>query len=126
VDGQGRWLGTLPVQEGSNEIPAARQLLAQVPLHNKSALADALHTQVETAQQILFEGGGDYALTVKANQRELVQTLATLLTPGKFSPWAHDADPCADAGTQSRPGVRFGCWTAGKSRPSRWASPARA
>ena len=103
VDGKGRWLGTLPVKEGSNEIPAARQLLAQVPLHNKTALADALHTQVETAQQILFEGGGDYALTVKDNQKELVQTLETLLTPGKFSPCTHDADPCADAGTQSRP-----------------------
>lgn len=103
VDGRGRWLGTRPVQEGSNEIPAARQLLAQVPLHHKTALADALHTQVETAQQILFEGGGDYALTVKDNQKELVQTLETLLRPGIFSPAAHAADPRVDAGTQSRP-----------------------
>lgn len=103
VDGQGRWLGTLPVPEGSNEIPAARQLLAKVPVANKTALADALHTQVETAQQILFEGGGDYALTVKNNQKELVQTLATLLTPGKFSPSAHASDPCADARTQPQP-----------------------
>jgi hypothetical protein len=58
VDGRGRWLGTLPVNEGSNEIPAARLLLAQVPVQNKTALADALHTQVETAQQILFGGRG--------------------------------------------------------------------
>ena len=103
VDGSGRWLGTVPVKEGSNEIPAARELLGQVSLDNKTALADALHTQIETAQQILFEGGGDYALTVKANQKELVQTLAQLLTPGKFSPSAHGADPRADAGTQSQP-----------------------
>jgi predicted transposase YbfD/YdcC len=101
VDGSGRWLGTVPVQEGSNEIPAARQMLGKVELANKTALADALHTQLETAQQILFEGGGDYALTVKENQKELVQTLATLLTPGKFSPSAHDADPRADSRTQS-------------------------
>lgn len=103
VDGRGRWLGTLPVQEGSNEIPAARQLLAQVPLADKTALADALHTQVETVQQILFEGGGDYALTVKDNQKELVHTLETLLTPGKFSPCAHAADPRPDPRTQSQP-----------------------
>jgi predicted transposase YbfD/YdcC len=37
-------------------------------LAGKIVLADALHTQVETAQQILFEQGGDYLLTVKANQ----------------------------------------------------------
>ena len=53
-------------------------------------------------QQILFESGGDYVLTVKANQKELMQTLATLLTPGKFSPSAHGADPRADAGGQLR------------------------
>jgi len=103
VDGSGRWLGTLPVQEGSNEIPAARQLLAQVPVHNKTALADAIHTQVETVQQILFEGGGDYALTVKDNQKELVQTLQDLLTPGTFSPSTHAADPCAESRAQSQP-----------------------
>lgn len=103
VDGSGRWLGTVPVKEGSNEIPAARELLGKVSLDNKTALADALHTQIETAQQILFEGGGDYALTVKANQKELVQTLSQLLTPGKFSPSAHGTDPRADSGTQSQP-----------------------
>ena len=103
VDGCGRWLGSVPIQAGSNEIPAARQLLAKVPLVHKTALADAIHTQIETAQQILFEGGGDYALTVKANQKELVQTLATLLTPSPFSPSAHAADLRPDAGNQSQP-----------------------
>jgi len=103
VDGRGRWLGSVPVQAGSNEIPAARDLLAKVPVKHKTALADALHTQIETAQQILFEGGGDYALTVKDNQKELVHTLATLLTPGKFSPSAHGADPRPDARSQSPP-----------------------
>src|SRR5438132_1059239 len=103
VNGSGRWLGTVAVKETSNEIPAARELLLKVPLTNKTTLADALHTQIETAQQILFEGGGDYALTVKENQKELVQTLATLLTPGKFSPSAHDPDPRPDSRAQSEP-----------------------
>ena len=103
VNGQGRWLGTVRVPEGSNEIPAARDLLSRVPVTDKTTLADALHTQIQTAQQILYEGGGDYALTVKANQKELVQTLATLLTASDFSPCAHGADARADAGTQSEP-----------------------
>jgi len=103
VNGQGRWLGTVPVPEGSNEIPAARQLLGQLELAHKTTLADALHTQVETVQQVLYEGGGDYLLTVKANQKELVQTLATLLTPGKFSPSTHAADPGTDPRTQPQP-----------------------
>lgn len=103
VDGSGRWLGTVPVKAGSNEIPAARKMLAKVELVHRTALADAIHTQIETAQQVLFEGGGDYGLTVKENQKELVQTLATLLTPGKFSPSTHAADPRSDSGAQSGP-----------------------
>ena len=54
-------------------------------------------------QQVLFQGGGDYALTVKENQKDLVQTLTTLLTPGKFSPSPHDPDPRTDPGTQLEP-----------------------
>jgi hypothetical protein len=102
VNGSGRWLGTVAVKEGSNEIPAARELLGKVSVANKTTLADALHTQIETAQQILFEGGGDYALTVKENHKELVQTLTTLLTRSDFSPSAHGADTRADTGTQSQ------------------------
>ena len=103
VNGQGRWLGTVPVKAGSNEIPAARELLGHLELVHKTTLADALHTQVQTVQQVLFQGGGDYALTVKANQKELVPTLATRLTPGKFSPSTHDPDPRPDPGTQLQP-----------------------
>jgi hypothetical protein len=99
VSGSGRWLGTVAVAAGSNEIPAARAQLAKVPLAGKTVLTDALNTQVETAHQVLFQGGGDYVLTVKANQKELVQTLEQLLTPGKFSPSAHGADPRVDART---------------------------
>jgi hypothetical protein len=102
VNGHGRWLGTVGVAAGSNEIPAARDLLAKVPLIGKTSLADAIHTQILTTQQILFEGGGDYALTVKDNQKDLVQTLETLLTRSDFSPSAHGADPGPDPGTQPR------------------------
>jgi hypothetical protein len=103
VNGSGRWLGTLAVPDKSNEIPAARQQLAKVDLYGKTVLGDALHTQVATTQQILFEGGGDYLWTVKENQKELVQTLATLLTPTAFSPSAHGAEPGPEPGTQPGP-----------------------
>jgi len=103
VAGSGRWLGTVAVAKGSNEIPAARELLGKLPLENKTALADALHTQTETVQQILFENGSEYALTVKANQKELVQTLTQLLSPSAVSPSAHPANARADPGTQPRP-----------------------
>jgi hypothetical protein len=103
VNGRGRWLGTVPVAEGSNEIPAARDLLAQVDVTDKTALADALHTQTETVQQILFEGGGDYVLSVKENQKALVRTLATRLIPSEFSPSADAPNPRPDPGTQPQP-----------------------
>lgn len=103
VSGTGRWLGTVAVPAGSNEIPAARTLLAQLDVTGKRVLADALHTQTETAQQILYEGGGDYLLTVKGNQKGLVETLEGLLREQSFSPSTDAADPCLHAGTQLQP-----------------------
>jgi len=103
VSGTGRWLGTVAVPAGSNEIPAARTLLARLDVTGKRVLADALHTQTETAQQILYEGGGDYLLTVKGNQKGLVATLEGLLNQQSFSPSPDAADPCGHAGTQLRP-----------------------
>lgn len=91
----------MPVAQGSNEIPAACDLLTHVSLTDKTVLADALHTQVATAQQILYEGGGgDYVLSVKANQKELVQIIEKLLTPGKSPPQPTPADPGATPGAQ--------------------------
>ena len=100
VSGTGRWLGTVAVPEGSNEIPAARTLLAKLDVTGKRVLADALHTQTETAQQILYEGGGDYLLTVKGNQKGLVETLEGLLNQQSFSPSADAADSRLHTGTQ--------------------------
>jgi hypothetical protein len=103
VDSQGRFLGSVVTPSKTNETCAARVLLRQQELAGKIVLADALHTNQETAQQILFEGGGDYLLTVKANQPTLHQTLETLFTPQRFSPSAHAPDPSAEAGTQPQP-----------------------
>ena len=86
VNGQGRWLGSARVPEGTNEIPVARTLLDQLDLAAKLTLSDAAHTQTQTAKTVLFEGGGDFLMTVKENQKELCQTLTTLLQPQRFSP----------------------------------------
>ena len=86
VNGQGRWLGSARVPEGTNEIPVARTLLPELDLHTKLTLSDAAHTQTQTATTVLFEGGGDYLMTVKENQKELCQTLTKLLEPQRFSP----------------------------------------
>ncbi len=40
---------------------------------------DALHTQDETARQVVQEAGADYLLTVKANQKQLRKTIAQKL-----------------------------------------------
>jgi predicted transposase YbfD/YdcC len=100
VSGTGRWLGSTQVKAGSNEIPAARAQLAKLDVVDKIVLADAAHTQVETAKQILYEQGGDYLLTVKKNQKGLFETLSTLFTEQRFSPSAHSANPRHDPGEQ--------------------------
>ena len=95
VDSQGRFLGSVVTESKSNEIPAARQLLAGQDMLGKILVADAMHTQTETAQQILFEGGGNYVLTVKGNQPTLEGTLEKLFVKQVFSPSAHGEDPGA-------------------------------
>ncbi len=70
----------------SNEIPAARQVLKRLDLTGKIVLSDAAHTQVETGQQILYEQGGDYLMTVKGNQPTLQATLQDLFEKRAFPP----------------------------------------
>jgi hypothetical protein len=53
----GRWLGSEPVAEGSNEIPAAQELLRRADIEGSLVTADALHTQTETARIIVQSEG---------------------------------------------------------------------
>ena len=82
----GRWLGTVCTESKSNEIPAGREVLKKIDVAGKTVVADALHTQQETARQILVEGGGDYVLTVKGNQKGLQETIDGLLAEQPFPP----------------------------------------
>lgn len=119
TNGRGQYLGGLMTQSKSNEIPAARQLLGRLELAGKIVLSDAAHTQVETGQQILFEQGGDYLMTVKANQKTLQATLQTLFEQQSFSPSDLAASPGAAPGTQSRPfGDSVPAMSGSNSQPS--------
>jgi len=107
TDGAGHYRGGLITPDKSNEIPVARQVLGRLDLAGKLVLADALHTTTETAQQILYEQGADYLLTVKGNQPTLQATLQNLFVPQAFSPSAHGAhagdQPRAQSGTAGDP-----------------------
>ena len=65
------YLGSVVVAEKTNEIPAVRELCPRLALHDKLVSIDALHTQTQTAREIVLEHGGDFMFTVKANQPNL-------------------------------------------------------
>ncbi|WP_350247617.1 ISAs1 family transposase [Rhodococcus sp. D-6] len=73
----GAVLGQICVQEKSNEIPAARTLLAQMDLDGTVVTVDAMHTQTDTAT-LVTGAGGDYVFTVKGNMPTLHAMLKTL------------------------------------------------
>lgn len=106
------YLGSLPVSEKTNEIPVARELFKKIDVVGRLVGLDALHTQIETAQDLVIEHGGDYLFTVKENQSGLRQRLQHLLPagPAGFSPSPdHDAgvvDEGDQQGAQRIPGDR--------------------
>jgi len=68
-------LAQVRVDDKTNEIPVAQDLLPHLPLRGRIVTADALHTQTALAQTILDHGGA-YLLTVKDNQPRLHAELA--------------------------------------------------
>ena len=92
VSGSGEYLGGVITPSKSSEVPAARQLLGGLDLAGKTVVADALHTNEETAKQILYEQGGDYVMTIKGNQPTIQKTLETLFAKQGFSPSSQFAD----------------------------------
>jgi len=66
----GTVLGQVAVAAKSNEIPSVRTLLKVLDITGAVLTLDAMHTQTDTAKAIV-DAGGDYVLTVKANQKSL-------------------------------------------------------
>lgn len=80
------YLGSEVVAEKTNEIPAVRALCQRLDLDGRLVSIDALHTQSETARQIVLEHGGDYLMTVKANQPAL-QSVVQAQVPDPGAPF---------------------------------------
>jgi hypothetical protein len=94
------YLGSALVDTKTNEIPVARELFGELDLTGRSVALDALHTQDETARQLVLEHGAHYLLTVKNNQPTLHKNITKKVPvpPTGFSPSEADAH----AGTDSR------------------------
>ncbi len=67
---QGLVLAQIAVDEKSNEITAVPKLLEMLSLTDTIITVDALNCQRDIAERII-EGGGDYVLALKGNQRSL-------------------------------------------------------
>lgn len=99
------YLGSAPVPvDKTNEIPVARAMIRRLNLEGRLVGLDALHTQQQTACDLLQEAGADYVLTVKENQKGMCRTLRNMFadTPAAFSPSANNIHDGMYSGTQSR------------------------
>ena len=74
--GSGLVCGQEACDGAGGEILGARALLRRLDIKDRVVTLDALHTQRKTAQRIA-ERGGFYLMTVKSNQRELLDDLAS-------------------------------------------------
>jgi hypothetical protein len=75
---EGVVVGQLAVEEKTNEIKKLPELLEPLAMEGAVVTADALHTQVETARNIVEKKRGDYLFIVKDNQPTLRQDIADL------------------------------------------------
>jgi hypothetical protein len=82
------YLGSALVDTKTSEIPVARELFKQLDLDGRKVSLDALHTQDQTARELVLEHGADYLLTVKDNQPTLRAHIEKLVAapPANFSP----------------------------------------
>lgn len=105
----GRTLGTVLVEQKTNEIPAARELLKKTgAIDGHLVMLDALHTNAETARQIVQECGADYLLPLKGNQETLRERAAQCLPP----------PPSSAAPTETQSSPRRGAIPPSGSPPS--------
>lgn len=96
------YLGSALVDTKTNEIPVARELFGDLDLAGRRVTLDALHTQTETARQLVIDHGAHYLLTVKDNQPTLHRNIANLVPapPAGFSPAQSHGHPGAQGRDQ--------------------------
>lgn len=88
------YLGSAIVDTRTNEIPVALALFKPFDLDGRKVSLDALHTQDQTARELVFDYDGDFLLTVKNNQPTPRANIEKLVTapPADFSPSAGHPD----------------------------------
>jgi hypothetical protein len=98
------YLGSALVDTKTNEIPVARDLFGELDLAGRWVALDALHTQDQTARQLVVEHGAHYLLTVKNNQPTLRKNIDRMIPvpPTGFSPSGPDRHPGAHRGAEQR------------------------
>ena len=98
------YLGSALGDTKTNEIPVARELFGDLDLAGRWVALDALHTQDETARQLVMDHGAHYLLTVQNNQPTLRQNIDRLVPvpPTGFSPTGADAHAGAHQGKEQR------------------------
>jgi len=73
-------LGQLATETKSNEITAIPRLLGLLDINGATVTIDAMGTQREIVKEIV-EGGADYILTLKENQKTMCDEVSELLGP---------------------------------------------
>jgi hypothetical protein len=84
-DAHNATVAQLRVDTKTNEHKAALELLKILPLKNTVVTGDAMFTQREIAHAVI-DGGGDYFLTVKDNQKTLRQEIENAFGDDLFPP----------------------------------------
>jgi predicted transposase YbfD/YdcC len=70
-------IGQITVDDKSNEISAVQELIKVLNVQGTLVVTDALNCQKKTAQAII-DGGGDYLLAAKENQKDLYNDIKLL------------------------------------------------
>lgn len=93
------YLGSALVDVKTNEIPVARELFKKLDLDGRTVSLDALHTQDQTARELVLEHGADYLFTVKDNQPTIRANIERFVAapPARFSPSGRLAEPGGQA-----------------------------
>lgn len=99
------YLASAIVDTKTNEIPVARQLFPDLDLKGRFVSLDALHTQTDTARELVLEAGADYLLTAKNNQPTVHKNIEQLLPAPKadFPPSPADAHAIPHSGLGKGP-----------------------
>ena len=116
-------MGCARVDTKTNEVPVARELFKKMDLVGRTVAMDALHTNEQTARELVMEHGAHYLMTVKGNQPSLRRNIDTAVPEPTADPLAPEVAqrPGRSRGTVGKP--RAALWSVGGCRPRTSGSP---